>query len=124
MLDPQGNVATCNSTHFFIVRRGEVWTSTGDYCLGGITRRNIIRVCEENGVPVKQKNFSTTEVYGADEAFVTGTFAGLCPVREVDGRIIAHPVTGYKTAPSLPGPVTAKLTKLYQQHIARETTRP
>ena len=88
MLDPHGFVATCNSTHFFIVRKGEIWTSTGDYCLGGITRSNVILLCEQNDIPILQKNFSLTDVYGADEAFVTGTFAGLAPVREVDGRII------------------------------------
>ncbi len=88
MLDPHGFVATCNSTHFFIVRKGEVWTSTGDYCLGGITRGNVIELCEANKIPIRQKNFSLTDVYGAEEAFVTGTFAGLAPVREVDGRAI------------------------------------
>jgi branched-chain amino acid aminotransferase len=86
MLDPHGFVATCNSTHFFIVRKGEVWTSSGDYCLGGITRANVIRVCREAGIPVFEKNFSLTDVYGADEAFVTGTFAGVVPVTEIDGR--------------------------------------
>lgn len=86
MLDPHGFVATCNSTHFFIVRKGEVWTSSGDYCLGGITRSNVIRVCREQGIPVFEKNFSLTDVYGAEEAFVTGTFAGVVPVTEVDGR--------------------------------------
>ena len=88
MLDPHGFVATCNSTHFFIVRRGEVWTSSGDYCLGGITRRTIIDLCQENDIPVFEKNFSLTDVYGAEEAFVTGTFAGVAPVTEVDGRIL------------------------------------
>ncbi len=86
MLDPHGFVATCNSTHFFIVRKGEVWTSSGDYCLGGITRSNVIQVCREAGIPVFEKNFSLTDAYGADEAFVTGTFAGVVPVTEVDGR--------------------------------------
>lgn len=86
MLDPHGFVATCNSTHFFIVRKGEVWTSSGDYCLGGITRSNVIEVCRQNGIPVFEKNFSLTDVYGAEEAFVTGTFAGVVPVTEVDGR--------------------------------------
>lgn len=86
MLDPHGFVATCNSTHFFIVRKGEVWTSTGDYCLGGITRGNIIRICREEGIPVFEKNFSLTEVYGAEEAFVTGTFAGVVPAHTIDGR--------------------------------------
>ncbi len=88
MLDPHGFVSTCNSTHFFMVTQGEVWTSTGDYCLGGITRSKIIQLCEQNNIPVKQKNFSLFDVYGADEAFVTGTFAGITPVNEVDGRLI------------------------------------
>lgn len=86
MLDPQGFVATCNSTHFFIVRRGEVWTSTGQYCLGGITRSKVLEACRELRVPALEKAFSLTDVYGAEEAFVTGTFAGLVPVRAVDGR--------------------------------------
>ena len=91
MLDPHGFVATCNSTHFFIVRGGEVWTSSGDYCLGGITRGTVLRVAREAGIPAFEKQFSLTDVYGADEAFVTGTFAGLVPVREVDGRTIGDP---------------------------------
>ena len=90
MLDPHGFVATCNSTHFFIVRRGEVWTSTGDYCLGGITRGECDQRLPRGRHPVCEKNFSLTDVYGADEAFVTGTFAGVVPVREVDGRVIGH----------------------------------
>ena len=98
MLDPHGFVATCNSTHFFIVRRGEVWTSTGQYCIPGITRGNIIGLCNENGIPVFEKSFSLYDVYGADEAFVTGTFAGLVPVREVDGRPVRHPLDGREWA--------------------------
>jgi branched-chain amino acid aminotransferase len=90
MLDPHGFVATCNSTHFFIVRKGEVWTSTGDYCLGGITRANVIKLCREEGIPVFEKNFSLTEVYSAEEAFVTGTFAGVAPVHTIDGRTISE----------------------------------
>jgi len=121
MLDPQGFVATCNSTHFFIVRRGELWTSTGDYCLGGITRGNIIRVAEEAGITVRQKNFSLTDVYGADEAFVTGTFAGLSPVREVDGRIMGHPLKG---PGPIPGEMTLRLQGLYRELIDREIFRP
>jgi branched-chain amino acid aminotransferase len=104
MLDPHGFVATCNSTHFFIVRRGEVWTSTGAYCLGGITRANVIRLCRDNDIPVYEKNFSLTDVYGADEAFVTGTFAGLVPARSVDGRML--------TAGR--GPMTERLQGLYK----------
>src|SRR5207342_1330092 len=84
MLDPHGFVATCNSTHFFIVRKGEVWTSTGRYCLGGITRAVVLEVARDAGITAVEKDFSLTDVYGADEAFTTGTFAGIVPVREID----------------------------------------
>jgi branched-chain amino acid aminotransferase len=108
MLDPHGFVATCNSTHFFIVRGREVWTSSGDYCLAGITRSNVLRLCPANAIVAREKNFSLTEVYGADEAFVTGTFAGLAPVIEVDGRVIG---SGQR------GQVTERLQSLYRQMI-------
>ncbi|MCB1754955.1 MAG: aminotransferase class IV [Gammaproteobacteria bacterium] len=111
MLDPHGFVATCNSTHFFIIRKGEVWTSSGRYCLGGITRSKVIQVCRENAIPVFEKDFSLTDVYGADESFVTGTFAGLGPVREVDGRQIGE---------QWPGPLTSRLQTLYRELIARD----
>lgn len=88
MLDIHGFVSTCNATNFFIVRRGEVWTSTGQYCMNGITRGKVIEICREEGIPVYEKDFSLTDTYNADEAFVTGTFAGLVPVREIDGRSI------------------------------------
>lgn len=110
MLDPHGFVATCNSTHFFIVRGGEVWTSTGDYCLGGITRSNVIKVCRDEGIPVFEKNFSLTDVYGADEAFVTGTFAGVVPVTEVDGRRLSEGR----------GPMVERLQKLYRALMDRD----
>src|SRR5688572_25365662 len=111
MLDPHGFVATCNSTHFFIVRRGEVWTSTGDYCLGGITRANVLRACREDGIPAFEKNFSLTEVYSAEEAFVTGTFAGVVPVRVIDGRVIGD---------GKPGPMVARLQALYRGLVERD----
>ncbi|GAA0761989.1 aminotransferase class IV [Ideonella azotifigens] len=111
MLDPHGFVATCNSTHFFIVRGGEVWTSSGDYCLGGITRSNVIQVCREAGIPVFEKNFSLTQVYSAEEAFCTGTFAGVVPVREVDGRAMEG---------GLPGPMVLRLQALYKALVARD----
>lgn len=111
MLDPHGFVATCNSTHFFIVRKGEVWTSSGDYCLGGITRSNVLRVCRENDIPCFERNFSLTDVYGADEAFVTGTFAGVAPVGEVDGRVLGD---GGR------GPMVERLQRLYLQLLDRE----
>ena len=110
MLDPHGFVATCNSTHFFIVRKGEVWTSSGDYCLGGITRANVIELCRANAIPVSEKNFSLTDVYGAEEAFVTGTFAGVVPVREVDGR---HLTDGR-------GPMVERLQGLYRARIEED----
>lgn len=113
MLDPDGFVATCNSTHFFIVRDGEVWTSPPEYCLGGITRGNIIRVCRENGIPVVEKRFSLFDVYSADEVFITGTFAGTTPVREVDGRQIAN----------LNGPRTQELSGLYKVLVEDNLTR-
>lgn len=111
MLDPQGFVATCNSTHFFIVRDGEVLTSSGLYCLGGITRGNVLRVAAELGIPARETTFPLTKVYSADEAFVTGTFAGLIPVREVDGRIIGTDV---------PGPVTLQLRQGYYDLVERD----
>ena len=114
MLDPHGHVATCNSTHFFIVRDGEVWTSSGDYCLDGITRRNVINLCKANGIPVFEKNFSVMQTYSADEAFVTGTFAGLTPVFEIDGRSIGD---------AKRGPMVDRLQSLYQDLIGRETQR-
>ncbi|HET7125677.1 MAG TPA: aminotransferase class IV, partial [Lysobacter sp.] len=115
MLDPHGFVATCNSTHFFIVRKGEVWTSSGDYCLGGITRANVLRICRENGIPCFEKNFSLAQVYSADEAFTTGTFAGLAPVRSVDGRAIGDG--------NLPGPMTARLQALYRALAKRDVAK-
>lgn len=117
MLDPHGFVATCNSTHFFIVRRGEVWTSSGDYCLAGITRSNVIRLCRDNGIPVFERNFSLTDVYGADEAFVTGTFAGVVPAHTIDGRVLTEGR----------GPMVERLQTLYRAHIEQDVaarTRP
>jgi branched-chain amino acid aminotransferase len=112
MLDPHGFVATCNSTHFFIVRKGEVWTSSGKYCLGGITRSNVLRLCRENGLPHFEKDFSLTDVYGAEEAFVTGTFAGLVPVTEVDGRRIGAR-----------GPMVQRLQGLYMDLVKKESAK-
>jgi branched-chain amino acid aminotransferase len=108
MLDPQGFVATCNSTHFFVVRDGEVWTSSGMYCLGGITRGNVLRVCRGVGIPCAERSFSLTDVYSADEAFVTGTFAGVVPVHTIDGRRIG---TGRR------GPMVERLQDLYRELV-------
>jgi branched-chain amino acid aminotransferase len=110
MLDPQGFVATCNSTHFFIVTRdGEVWTSDGRFCLAGITRGNVLEVCRLHVIPARETTFSLTDVYSAAEAFVTGTFAGVVPVRTVDGRTIGSGARG---------PVTHRLQELYQRFVA------
>ncbi len=111
MLDPEGFVATCNSTHFFVVKRGAVWTSSGKYCLGGITRSNVLWICAEAGIPAVQKSFSLTDVYSADEAFVTGTFAGLVPVHTIDGRRIGAGVRG---------PMVERLQGLYQDLVRRD----
>src|SRR4030095_11548091 len=109
MLDPHGFVATCNSTHFFIVRKGEVWTSSGKYCLGGITRGLVLEIARESCSAAVEKDFSLTDVYGADEAFVTGTFAGIVPVREVDGRKL-----------ECRGPIVERLQQLYAERVERD----
>jgi branched-chain amino acid aminotransferase len=117
MLDDRGFVATCNSTHFFILRKGELWTSAGGFNLGGITRDAILRAARRAGIPAYEKDFSLFDVYGADEAFCTGTFAGLTPVRKVDGR----PIGEYPHAPAdASGPMTLKLRSLYKALEAEE----
>jgi branched-chain amino acid aminotransferase len=108
MLDVNGFVSTCNATNFFMIKNKQVWTSTGQYCMNGITRGVVIELCRENGIVVREKNFSLTDVYDADEAFVTGTFGGLTPVLQVDGRTIG---TGN------PGSVTHQLSEIYRKAI-------
>lgn len=110
MLDPTGAVATCNATNFFVVKKGEVWTSTGHYNLNGITRGVILEEARRFGIPTFEAPFSLTDVYSADEAFVTGTFGGITPVRSVDGRVIG---TGEE------GPVSTRLRALYEAAIER-----
>lgn len=109
MLDAHGFVNTTNACNFFIVRRDEVWTSTGDYCMAGITRQKIIDLCRANGIPVHERNFSLYETYSADEAFLTGTFGAQTPVGEIDGRTIG---TGQM------GPMTERLRALYKALVA------
>lgn len=109
MLDVNGNVATCNATNFFIISNGEVWTSSGQHCLNGITRRLVIELCEANSIPVKEKDFSLTDVYSADEAFVTGTFGSLTPVTQVDGRSIGNGTSS----------LTTQLTKYYKAAVTK-----
>jgi branched-chain amino acid aminotransferase len=121
MLDPLGFVATCNSTHFFIVRRGELWTSSGQYCIPGITRANMLRVAQSLGIPVFEKQFSLYDVYGADEAFVTGTFAGLIPVSVIDGRLVRHPLSTDEWNGA--GPISRKLSEGYKALCKVESTR-
>jgi len=111
MLDPQGFGSTCNSTNFFIVRNGEVWTSTGKYCLNGITRGNLITLCRRNDIPVHEKDYSLFEVYSADEAFVTGTFGGVVYVAEVDRRVIGD---------GQMGPMVRRLRALHIDLLAEE----
>ena len=111
MLDINGFVNTTNACNFFIVRKGAVWTSTGDYCMNGITRQKVIDLCRANDIPVFERNFSLVDIYGADEAFLTGTFGAQTPVGSLDGRVIG---TGEL------GPITTKLRALYKDLIARE----
>lgn len=113
MLDPQGFVNTTNACNFFIVRKGEVWTSTGDYCMNGVTRQNIIDLCRANDIPVFEKNYSLMETYSADEAFLTGTFGAQTPIAEVDGK----PIGIHGGA----GPVTEQLQQLYKQLVEENT---
>ena len=109
MLDVHGFVNTTNACNFFIVRKGAVWTSTGDYCMNGITRQKVIDLCRANDIPVFERNFSLVDTYSADEAFLTGTFGAQTPVSTVDGRLIG---TGDL------GPVTARLRALYKDLVA------
>ncbi|MBU2960655.1 D-amino acid aminotransferase [Citreicella sp. C3M06] len=109
MLDVHGFVNTTNACNFFIVRKGAVWTSTGDYCMNGITRGKVIALCKAHGIPVYERNFSLVDTYGADEAFLTGTFGAQTPVAEIDGRTIG---TGEM------GPVTERIRQLYKAMVA------
>lgn len=104
MLDPNGYVSSCNATNFFWVKDGRVMTSTGDYCFNGVTRANVIAICREQGIPITLGDFELADVAEADEAFVTGTFGGLTPVRSIDGHALAE---------ALPGPMTARLRAAY-----------
>jgi len=94
MLDPDGYVSTCNSTNFFMIKNNEVWTSNGQHCLNGVTRHSVIDICKKKQIPIKEKQFSINEVHEADEVFVTGTFAGIIPVRSVDGNTIGNGTRG------------------------------
>ena len=114
MLDPTGAVATCNATDFFIIKNNEVWTSTGEYCLNGITRELVIEIARNNGMKAFEKPFSLTDVYSADEAFVTGTFGGLTPVIQVDGRKISNGKIGN---------TTMLLQNLYKEAINAEVSQ-
>ena len=110
MLDVNGFVNTTNACNFFIVRKGAVWTSTGDYCMNGITRQKVIDLCRENGIPVFERNYSLVDTYGADEVFLTGTFGAQTPVSEIDGRQIGDGTLG---------PVTKKIRQLYAHLVQR-----
>ncbi len=115
MLDPHGFVNTTNACNVFIVRKGQVWTSTGDYCMNGVTRAKVIDLCRADGIPVFERNFSLVDAYGADEAFLTGTFGAQTPVASIDGKPIGDPAHR---------PVTARIQSLYKSLIARETATP
>lgn len=109
MLDPHGFVNTTNACNFFIVRKGEVWTSTGDYCMNGVTRQKVIDLCHAEGITVREKNYSLYEAVSADEAFLTGTFGAQTPVAEIDGKPIG----------TMDRPVTARIQAAYKALIAR-----
>jgi len=111
MLDVHGFVNTTNACNFFIVRKGEVWTSTGDYCMNGITRQKVIDVCRADGIPVFERNYSLVDTYGADEAFLTGTFGAQTPVGEIDGRVIGSGDLG---------PVTERIRVLYKDLVEKD----
>ncbi len=110
MLDPYGFVNTTNACNFFIVRRGEVWTSTGDYCMNGVTRQKVIDACRRIGIPVFERNYSLFETYGASEAFLTGTFGAQTPVAEIDGKPIGNGAR----------PVMAEIQKVYKEMVAED----
>lgn len=112
MLDPHGFVNTTNACNFFVVRKGELWTSTGDYCMNGVTRQNVLDLARKNGIPAFERNFSLFETYGADEAFLTGSFGGLTPVSEVDGKSIGGSSR----------PITQRLGELYADLIEEVCT--
>jgi len=114
MLDVHGFVNTTNACNFFIVRKGEVWTSTGDYCMNGITRQKVIDLCRQNQIAVYERNYSLVDAYGADEAFLTGTFGAQSPVSEIDGRSISDGEMG---------PMTKRIRSLYKSLIQQETNK-
>jgi branched-chain amino acid aminotransferase len=114
MLDPHGFVSSCNATNLFWVKDGRVMTSTGDYCFNGVTRANVVEICREEGIPITLGDFELDDLHAADEAFVTGTFGGLTPVREIDGQALPA---------ALPGPVTAQLRAAYERLKDAEAAR-
>jgi len=111
MLDINGFVNTTNACNFFIVKKGEVWTSTGDYCMNGITRQKVIDVCKAEGIPVFERNYSLVDTYDADEAFLTGTFGAQTPVGMIDGRVIGSGEMG---------PMTLRIRDLYKALVKQE----
>ena len=113
MFDPFGFVNTTNACNFFIVRKGEVWTSTGDYCLNGITRQKVVDLCRANNIPIFERNYTLVDTYGAEEAFLTGTFGGMTPVESVDGRTIGSGNLGA---------ITEHISRLYRDLISRHCT--
>ena len=113
MLDPHGFVNTTNACNFFVVRRGEVWTSTGDYCMNGVTRRKVIELCRQDGIPIHERNYSLVDAYAADEAFLTGTFGAQTPVAAIDGKAIG--ADGGK------GPLFHRIRSLYRDLVAADT---
>jgi len=114
MLDPHGFVNTTNACNFFIVRKGAVWTSTGDYCMNGVTRQKVIDLCHANDIPIFERNYSLMQAYGADEAFLTGTFGAQTPIAEIDGKVIGDGQGA--------GPMTRRLQGLYKELLLEGDT--
>jgi len=126
MLDPHGFVNTTNACNFFIVRRGQIWTSTGDYCMNGVTRQKVIDLCREHGIPVFERNYSLFDASTADEAFLTGTFGAQTPVATLDGLRLGRArerASADEAPPVLPGPVTTHVRALYREALAEDRAR-
>ena len=115
MLDPHDFVSSCNATNFFFAAGGVAHTSRGDYCFNGVTRGHVIALCREHAIPIELGDFPLARAHAADEAFVTGTFGGITPVREIDGHCLPAGV---------PGPITARLRTLYDGLKDSQAARP
>ena len=113
MLDVNGFVSETNDTNLFLVHEDTVLTPHADSCLPGLTRKMILKICDEQEIAAVERNLSLTELYTADEVFTSGTMGELTPVLEADGRQIG----GGKR-----GPMTARLKSLHREYAYRNGT--